>query len=117
ANKIYKQMERQEAERQQREAEFQQNWENVSTSFYAMSATKEDMRNATDLSGHFESIEALNAAFAKKMREISSLGNQLQQSSTQAAQAYAQAIGTGSNGYDYSGMTSAIGGVAAAIAA
>lgn len=117
ANKIYKQMERQEAERQQRDAEFKQNWDQVSTSFYMMSAAKEGLRDASYLGSNFETIEELNAAFSQQMREISVMASELQQSSTQGVQAYAQMIGTGSSGYDYSGYSSAIGGIAAAIGA
>ncbi|WP_119080908.1 hypothetical protein [Chitinophaga alhagiae] len=116
ANKIYANMQRQEALRQQRDAEFKQKWEQVSTSFYAMSAARHNMRDAADLDGHFETVEELNAVFAQKMREVSSLASEMQQSSAQAARAYSQAIGTSASGYDYSGMTSAIGGLASAIA-
>ena len=117
ANKIYKQMERQEAERQQRDVEFRQKWDEVNTSFYMMSAAKHGLRDAGHLEGRFESIEELYAAFRQQMREISVRAGELQQSSTLGAQAYAQVIATGSSGYDYSGMTSAIGGIAAAISA
>ncbi len=117
ANKIYEKMERQEAERQQRDAEFQQNWDNVSTSFYVMSAAKEGMRDASDLGSGFQNIEELNAAFNQKMRQVSAMGSQVQAAATQGAQAYANLIGTGSSGYDYSGAVGALGGIAASISA
>lgn|GEM_PF-1764670 len=117
ANKIYAQMERREADRQQRDAAFKQNWDNISTSFYVMSATKQGMQDASDLSGHFESIEELNASFSQKMREISEIGNAMQQASTQGIQAYSGALSSASSGYDYSGVTNAIGAIGSAISA
>lgn len=117
ANRIYEKMERQEAERQQRDAEFQQNWDNVSTSFYVMSAAKEGMRDASDLGSGFQNIEELNAAFNQKMRQVSAMGSQVQAAATQGAQAYANIIGTGSSGYDYSGAVGALGSIAAGISA
>ncbi|QIG90365.1 hypothetical protein G6R40_12185 [Chryseobacterium sp. POL2] len=117
ANKIYEKMERQEAERQQRDAEFKQNWDNMSTSFYAMSAAKEGMRDAKDLGSGYSSIEELNAAFNQKMRQVSAMGSQMQASTNQAVQAYSNVISTGSSGYDYSGYTNAIGTIASAISA
>ncbi len=117
ANKIYEKMERQEAERQQRDAEFKQNWDNMSISFYAMSAAKEGMRDAKDLGSGYSSIEELNAAFNQKMRQVSAMGSQMQASTNQAIQAYSNIISTGSSGYDYSGYINAIGTIASAISA
>lgn len=117
ANKIYEKMERQEVERQQRDAEFKQNWDNMSTSFYAMSIAKEGMRDASSLGSDYSSIEELNAAFNQKMRQVSAMGSQMQASTTQAVQAYSTLINTGSGGYDYSGYTNAIGSIGAAISA
>lgn len=117
ANKVYAQMERQEIERQQRDAEFKQNWDNMSTSFYAMSAAKEGMRDASSLGSGYSNIEELNAAFNQKMRQVSAMSSQMQASTTQAVQAYSNVIGTGSSGYDYSGYTNAIGSIASAISA
>jgi len=115
ANKIYEKMERQEIERQQRDAEFKQNWDNMSTSFYAMSAAKSGMSDASSLGSGYSSIEELNTAFNQKMRQVSAMGNQMQTSTTQAVQAYSTLINTGSSGYDYSGYTNAIGTIGAAI--
>lgn len=117
ANKIYEKMERQEIERQQRDAEFKQNWDNMSTSFYAMSVAKEGMRDASSLGSGYSSIEELNAAFNQKMRQVSAMGSQMQVSTTQAVQAYSTLINTGSGGYDYSGYTNAIGSIGAVISA
>lgn len=115
ANKIYEKMERQEMERQQRDAEFKQKWDNMSTSFYAMSAAKEGMRDASSLGSGYSSIEELNSAFHQKMRQISAMSSQVQAASAQGAQAYANIIGQGSNGYDYSGAVGAIGSIASAL--
>lgn len=117
ANKIYKQMELKEIERQQRDAAFKQNWDNVSTSFYAMSMAKEGLRDASSLGSGFSNIEELNAAYRQKLRQISAMGSQMQAASTQGAQAYTNIVGRGANGYDYSGALGAIGGIAAAIGA
>ncbi len=117
ANKIYEKMERQEIERQQREAEFNHNLDNMSTSFYAMSAAKTGMRDASSLGSGYSSIEELNTAFNQKMRQVSAMGSQMQASTTQAVQAYSTLINTGSSGYDYSGYTNAIGSIGAAISA
>lgn len=117
ANKIYEKMERQEKERQQRDAEFKQNWDNMSTSFYAMSVIKEDMRDASRLGSGYSSMEELNAAFNQKMRQVSSLGNQMQASTTQAVQAYSSLMNKDSMGYDYTGYTNAIASIGAAISA
>lgn len=117
ANKVYAQMERQEIERQQRDAEFKQNWDNMSTSFYAMSAAKEGMRDASSLGSGYSNIEELNAAFNQKMRQVSAMSSQMQASTIQAVQAYSNVISTGSSGYDYSGYTNAIGSIASAISA
>ena len=117
AKKIYNKMAREQEERQQRDADFKRNWDNINTSFYAMSSAREGLADASDLGSGFADVEQLNKAFNQKMREISAMASQVQAASTQAAQAYSKTIGTGSNGYDYSGYTNAIGGIAAAIAA
>src|SRR5690606_2904232 len=116
ANKVYKQMELREAGRQQRDAEFSQNWDNLSTSFYTMSNAQQGLRDASNLNGHFKTIEELNEAFAQKMIEISNIGSALKQSSTQAIQAYSSTLSSASTGYDYSGYTNTIGAIGSAIA-
>lgn len=117
ADKIYAQMEQREVDRQQRDAEFKQNWDNISTSFYMMSNAQQGLRDASDLSGHFETIEELNTAFYEKMGEISRMSTQMQQSSTQGIQAYTSELSSASSGYDYSGAVSVLGAVASSIAA
>lgn len=117
ANKIYEKMERQEMERQQRDAEFKQNWDNMSTSFYAMSAAKEGMRDASSLGSGYSSIEELNTAFNQKMRQVSAMGSQIQASATQTFQAYTTMLSSASSGYDYSAYTNTIGSIASAISA
>lgn len=117
ANKIYAQMERQEAERKQRDIEFKQDWDRLSSSFYSMSSAKAGLNEASSLGGDFETIEQLNAVFAQKMQEIRAMSSQLQVAATQTNQAYTSLLSSSSSGYDYSAYTDAIGGIAAAISA
>ncbi|MGA9211284.1 hypothetical protein [Kaistella sp.] len=118
ANKIYAQMEHRETERKQRDADFKQNLNNVSNSFYVMSGVRQGMRDASSLDSNFETIQELNAAFSQKMREISQMSIQLQQASTQGIQAYSSALSSANpSGYDYSGTVSALGAIGSAIAA
>lgn len=117
ANKIYAQMERQEAERKQRDVEFKQDWDRLSSSFYSMSSAKAGLNEASSLGSDFESVEQLNAVFAQKMQEIRTMSTQMQVAATQTNQAYTSLLSSSSSGYDYSAYTDAIGGIAAAISA
>lgn len=119
ANKIYADMERREVEREQRDAKFEQDWNNFSTSFYAMSNAKEGMRDASNLDENYKTIEQLNAAFSQKISDIRQMSTQLQQSSTQAIQSYSSALTNAgpSNAYDYSGAVSILGALGSSIAA
>lgn len=85
----------------------------IAASFYSKQLTN-NLRDASSLYGDFNSVEELNEAFQQQLHEISQTANELKAVSVANVQAYASATGTGS-GYDYSGITSAVGTIAAVI--
>lgn len=121
ANKITADFQRREAERQHMEAVTTHAINTTFTSFYAMNAAGQNLKNATVLEGHFENVEDLNRAFAQKLREVSRMGDELRATSMQSTQNYARAVtaanATTATDYAYGEVLSTVGGIAAGISA
>jgi hypothetical protein len=122
AQKITAKFEQEKAERLQVEAAAKHAINTTFTSFYAMRAAGQNLKDATSLEGHFENLEDLNQAFAQKLREVSRMGDELKAVAVNNAQNYAQAVtaanSTGTADYTaYGKALGALGGIAAGISA
>jgi len=122
ANKITADFERREAERVQMESAATHAINTTFTSFYAMRAAGQNLKDATELDGYFENIEDLNRAFAQKLNEVSQMGEELKAVSVQSAQNNANALAAANttSTADYTAYGQALGafaGIAAGISA
>src|SRR5690606_17315964 len=92
------------------------------TSFYAMRAAGQNLKDASRLEGHFDNIEDLNHAFAQKLSEVSQMGSELRATSVQSVQNNANALAAANttstaNNHGYGQALGALGGIAAGISA
>lgn len=116
ADDIRKRQEEQERQAEELAVKLNTMTDVLATSFYT-NRLADDLKSAGRLSGQYESVEDLNAAFREQLHTISRMGNELQNASVQNVQAYTSVVGASSTGYDYSAITGAIGSIAASISA